>query len=80
MATTARTIDREWTQITDETQSTLVQIIGSADVCDCDTQPDADHVSHSMGNILLNLAPPVKMWIRFTQVRLQDLGSGVEPR
>ncbi|ECO4850029.1 TPA: hypothetical protein H2A59_003107 [Salmonella enterica] len=64
MATTAKTINREWQQITDGTQIALVQIIGSADVCDCETQPDIDHASHPMSNILLNVTPPVKLWIR----------------
>ncbi|EBP4582402.1 hypothetical protein VH79_04095 [Salmonella enterica] len=64
MTTTAKTAGREWTQITDGTQSALVQIIGSADVCDCNTQPDTDHAFHPMSNILLNVTPPVKMWIR----------------
>ncbi|ECT1023918.1 TPA: hypothetical protein H2A59_002396 [Salmonella enterica] len=64
MATTAKIIGREWQQVTDGAQSALVQIIGSADVCDCDTQPDVDHASHPMSNMLLNVTPPVKLWIR----------------
>ncbi|HIB1507731.1 TPA: hypothetical protein ACWV5T_002347 [Salmonella enterica subsp. enterica serovar Muenchen] len=64
MATTAKTIDREWQQITDGTQTALVQIIGSADVCDSATKPDENHDSHPMSNLLLNVSPPVVMWVR----------------
>ncbi|WZX56523.1 hypothetical protein AAFR86_19335 [Salmonella enterica subsp. diarizonae serovar 58:r:z53] len=39
MATTAKTVGRDWQQITDGTQSVLVQITGSADVCDNPVKP-----------------------------------------
>ena len=66
MATTAKTIGREWQQITDGTQTALVQIIGAADVCDSETQPTEEADSHPMANILLNISPPTVMWIRST--------------
>ncbi|EAV3687958.1 hypothetical protein E2W85_12735 [Salmonella enterica] len=64
MATTAKTVGREWTQITDGTQTALVQIIGSADVCDSPVIPGDEQASHPMSNMLLNVSPPSSMWIR----------------
>ncbi|MBA3153549.1 hypothetical protein CB021_000115, partial [Salmonella enterica] len=46
MATTAKTIGRDWEQITDGTQSVLVQITGSADVCDSPVKPGEDQPAH----------------------------------
>ncbi|EEI4448030.1 hypothetical protein G0S15_001400 [Salmonella enterica] len=64
MTTTAKTIGRDWQQITDGRQTALVQIIGSADVCDSATKPGEKHESHPMSNLLLNVSPPVVMWVR----------------
>ncbi|ATW54461.1 hypothetical protein BB12_07965 [Salmonella enterica subsp. diarizonae] len=64
MATTAKTINRNWQQITDGTQSVLVQIIGSADVCDSPVKPGDDQPAHSFGNTELTITPPTVLWIR----------------
>ncbi|MDJ6848646.1 hypothetical protein LED50_03995 [Salmonella enterica] len=64
MATTAKTIGREWTQITDGNQSVLVQITGSADVCDSPVKPGEDQAAHSFSNTELTITPPTVMWIR----------------
>ncbi len=64
MATTAKTIGRDWQQITDGTQSVLVQITGSADVCDSPVKPGEDQPAHSFSNTELIVTPPTTMWIR----------------
>ncbi|HCL5307921.1 TPA: hypothetical protein N2G38_000108 [Salmonella enterica] len=64
MTTTAITIDRDWQQITDGTQSVLIQIIGSADVCDNPVKPGDDQPAHSFSNTELTITPPTVMWIR----------------
>lgn len=64
MATTAKTIGRDWEQITDGTQSVLVQITGSADVCDSPVKPEEDQPSLSFSNTELTITPPTAMWIR----------------
>ncbi|HAU2969684.1 TPA: hypothetical protein JC740_003916 [Salmonella enterica subsp. diarizonae] len=64
MATTAKTIGRDWQQITDGTQSVLVQITGSADVCDNPVKPEDEQPAHSFSNTELTITPPTVMWIR----------------
>lgn len=64
MATTARTVGRDWQQITDGTQTTLIQIKGSADVCDSPVKPGEDQPSLSFSNTELTITPPTVMWIR----------------
>ncbi|ELJ4794732.1 hypothetical protein RTR00_005233 [Salmonella enterica] len=64
MATTAKTIGREWTQITDGTQTTLIQIKGSADICDSPVKPGEDQPSLSFSNTELTITPPTALWIR----------------
>ncbi|ELP6230850.1 hypothetical protein R1074_001533 [Salmonella enterica] len=64
MATTAKTIGRDWQQITDGTQSVLVQIFGSADVCDSPDKPGEEQAAHSFSNTVLTVTPPTTMWIR----------------
>lgn len=64
MATTEKTIRREWQQITDGTQSVLVQIFGSADVCDNPEMPGETHPAHSFSNTTLTVTPPTVMWAR----------------
>ncbi|EOY8363710.1 hypothetical protein AIT68_005357 [Salmonella enterica subsp. salamae] len=64
MTTTARTIVRDWQQITDGTQSVLVQITGSADVCDSPVKPGDDQPAHSFSNTELTITPPTVLWIR----------------
>ncbi|ECG1720578.1 hypothetical protein D8Z03_23070 [Salmonella enterica] len=64
MATTAKTIGREWQQITDGTQSVLVQILGSADPCDNQVKPGEEQAAHSFSNTVLTVTPPTVMWIR----------------
>ncbi|EOV0283390.1 hypothetical protein ACOIP5_002300 [Salmonella enterica] len=64
MATTAKTIGRDWQKITDGTQSVLVQITGSADVCDNPVKPGDDQPAHSFSNTELTITPPTVMWIR----------------
>ncbi|ENE8565963.1 hypothetical protein ABN789_001820 [Salmonella enterica] len=64
MATTAKTVGRDWQQITDGTQSVLVQIFGSADVCDSPVKPGYDQPAHSFSNTELTVTPPTTMWIR----------------
>ncbi len=64
MATTAKTVGRDWLQITDGTQSVLVQIFGSADVCDSPDKPGEEQAAHSFSNTTLTVTPPTTMWIR----------------
>ncbi|EHP1586560.1 hypothetical protein KN894_003446 [Salmonella enterica] len=64
MATTAKMIGREWTQITDGTQTTVIQITGSADVCDSPVKPEEDQPSLSFSNTELTITPPTALWIR----------------
>ncbi|ECM3181145.1 hypothetical protein QB94_13010 [Salmonella enterica subsp. enterica serovar Newport] len=64
MATTAKTIGRDWQQITDGTQTTLIQIKGSADVCDSPVKPEEDQHSLSFSNTELTITPPTVLWIR----------------
>ncbi|ENB7108536.1 hypothetical protein ABIG58_001078 [Salmonella enterica] len=64
MATTAKTVGRDWQQITDGTQSVLVQIFGSADVCDSLAKPGEEQAAHSFSNTVLTITPPTTMWIR----------------
>ncbi|MMS77487.1 hypothetical protein D9O31_13185 [Salmonella enterica] len=64
MATTAKTVGRDWQQITDGTQSVLVQITGSADVCDNPVKPGEDQPAHSFSNTELTITPPTVLWIR----------------
>ncbi|EAA7555525.1 hypothetical protein A2I42_08295 [Salmonella enterica] len=64
MATTAKTIGREWQQITDGTQSVLVQILGSADLCDSPVKPGEEQAAHNFSNTTLTITPPTVMWIR----------------
>ncbi|EFS9643662.1 hypothetical protein HWI03_004377 [Salmonella enterica] len=47
MTTTAKMINRDWQQITDGTQSALVQIFGSADVCDSQVRKN-QHSRHAV--------------------------------
>lgn len=64
MATTAKTIGRDWEQITDGTQTTMIQITGSADVCDSPVKPGEDQPSLSFSNTELTITPPTVLWIR----------------
>lgn len=64
MATIQKIIGRDWQQITDGTQSVLIQIIGQADVCDSPVAPGTEQAAHPMSNILLNISPPTVMWLR----------------
>lgn len=64
MATTAKMIGRDWQQITDGTQTALVQIFGSADVCDSQAKPGEEQAAHSFSNTVLTVTPPTIMWIR----------------
>ncbi|EKC7217725.1 hypothetical protein OP853_000089 [Salmonella enterica] len=64
MATTQKIIGREWEQITDGTQTALVQIIGSADVCDSPVIPGEEHPAHNFSNTDLTITPPTVLWIR----------------
>ncbi|MGF2865704.1 DUF6645 domain-containing protein [Salmonella enterica] len=64
MATTAKTVDRDWQQITDGTQSALVQIIGAADVCDSPDRPGDEQPSHPMSDCQFMAGPPQQIWIR----------------
>ncbi|HFE7542730.1 TPA: hypothetical protein ACGADT_004046 [Salmonella enterica subsp. enterica serovar Newport] len=64
MATTAKTIGRDWQQITDGTQTTMIQITGSVDVCDSSVKPEEDQPSLSFSNTELTITPPTALWIR----------------
>ncbi|HCM1919237.1 TPA: hypothetical protein N3A33_005326 [Salmonella enterica subsp. salamae serovar 28:r:e,n,z15] len=64
MATTAITISREWQNITDGTQTKVIQITGSADVCDSPVKPEEDNPSLSFSNSVLTITPPTALWIR----------------
>lgn len=64
MATTAKTVGRDWQQITDGTQTALVQITGSADVCDNPVKPGEDQAAHSFSNTELTITPPTVLWVR----------------
>ncbi|EKK3319162.1 hypothetical protein PMI54_004489 [Salmonella enterica] len=64
MATTAKMINRDWQQITDGTQTKVIQITGSADVCDSPTKPDEEQASLSFSNTELTITPPTALWIR----------------
>ncbi|EGU4504043.1 TPA: hypothetical protein ACJG8M_002159 [Salmonella enterica subsp. diarizonae serovar 50:k:z] len=64
MATTAKEIGHTWQKITDGTQTALIQITGSADVCDSAEQPGEDHPAHSFSNMLFNVSPPTVLWMR----------------
>ncbi|EPC4838318.1 hypothetical protein Q1B87_003154 [Salmonella enterica] len=64
MATTAKTVGRDWLQITDGTQTKVIQITGSADVCDSPTKPDEEQASLSFSNTELTITPPTALWIR----------------
>ncbi|HDD2121263.1 TPA: hypothetical protein PAP86_001459 [Salmonella enterica] len=64
MATTAKTIGRDWQQITDGTQTAFIQITGSADVCDNPVKPGDDQPAHSFSNTELTITPPTVLWVR----------------
>lgn len=64
MATTSRTIYRDWQQITDGTQTKVIQITGSADVCDSPAKPGEEQHSLSFSNTTLTITPPTALWIR----------------
>ncbi|EAA8947804.1 hypothetical protein B6440_25255 [Salmonella enterica] len=64
MATTEKIINHAWQKITDGKQAVLVQIIGSADVCDSAGQPGEEQASHPLSNMLLNVSPPTVLWMR----------------
>lgn len=64
MATTAIMAGHQWQKITDGMQTMLVQITGSADVCDSPTAPGDDHPAHSFSNTVLSVSPPTTLWIR----------------
>ncbi|HAF2131278.1 TPA: hypothetical protein G9F27_005643 [Salmonella enterica] len=64
MATTAKMIGRDWTQITDGTREAFIQIKGSADVCDSPVKPGEDQPSLSFSNRELTITPPTTLWIR----------------
>lgn len=64
MATKNMIIDHTWTKVTGGPLPALVQIIGSADVCDSPVQPAEDHACHPMSNILLNVSAPTVLWVR----------------
>lgn len=64
MATTAKMINREWQQITDGTQTKVIQITGSADVCDSPVKPGEEQPSLSFSNTELTITPPTALWIR----------------
>ncbi|EIB7677306.1 hypothetical protein R4U18_005115, partial [Salmonella enterica] len=42
----------------------LVQIFGSADVCDSQVKPGEEQAAHSFSNTVLTVTPPTVMWIR----------------
>lgn len=64
MATTAKTVNRDWQQITDGTQTKVIQITGSADVCDSPVKPGEEQDSLSFSNTELTITPPTALWIR----------------
>lgn len=64
MATTAKTVGREWQQITDGTQEVFVQIFGSADVCDNPAKPEEDQPAHSFSNRELTVTKGTTLWVR----------------
>ncbi|EMS9600925.1 hypothetical protein WLF29_003665 [Salmonella enterica] len=64
MTTTAKMINRDWQQITDGTQTKVIQITGSADVCDSPVKPGEEQAAHSFSNTVLTVTPPTTMWIR----------------
>ncbi|EEG2782572.1 hypothetical protein GXR14_001192 [Salmonella enterica] len=64
MATTAKTVGRDWQQITDGTQTKVIQITGSADVCDSPVKPGEEQDSLSFSNTELTITPPTALWIR----------------
>ncbi|EKZ9427184.1 hypothetical protein RH868_002936 [Salmonella enterica] len=64
MTTTAKMIDRGWQQITDGTQTEVIQITGSADVCDSPVKPGEEQASLSFSNTVLTVTPPTALWIR----------------
>ncbi|EDW4373504.1 hypothetical protein AAA67_004400 [Salmonella enterica subsp. diarizonae] len=64
MATTAKMINRDWQQITDGTQTKVIQITGSADVCDSPVKPGEEQASLSFSNTELTITPPTVLWIR----------------
>ncbi len=64
MATTAKTIGRDWQQITDGTQEAFVQIFGSADACDSPVKPGEDHPAHSFSNRELTITKGTVFWVR----------------
>lgn len=64
MATRQITVGHEWQQITDGTQSVVVQLLGTADVCDSPTKPTEAHPAHNFNNTVLTITPPTVMWVR----------------
>lgn len=64
MTTTAKTIGRDWQQITDGTQTKVIQIVGSADICDSPVKPGEEQASLSFSNTELTITPPTALWIR----------------
>ncbi|HIB1592743.1 TPA: hypothetical protein ACWV6B_005228 [Salmonella enterica subsp. enterica serovar Muenchen] len=64
MTTTAKTIGRDWQQITDGTQTKVIQIVGSADICDSPAKPGEEQASLSFSNTELTVTPPTALWIR----------------
>lgn len=68
MATTAKTIGRDWQQITDGTQTACIQFNGSLEFCDSPQKPPDDTASPKFWTTFcyqhMTITPPTVCWVR----------------
>ncbi|ENY2651957.1 hypothetical protein ACFWZE_004333 [Salmonella enterica] len=68
MATREQTIARDWQQITDGTQTVIIQFNGSLEFCDSQQKPPDETASLKFRTTFcyqnVTIAPPTVCWVR----------------
>lgn len=63
MATRRISLTSAWQQVTDGSQSVLIQISGVIYLCDSEAQPERGAPVHTLTGFI-SVNPPVKAWVR----------------
>ncbi|EGL7480387.1 hypothetical protein MOR33_005008 [Salmonella enterica] len=66
MATRKIMLTRDWQQVTDGTQTVVIQVFDVFQICDCPDKPGEDAPALRFSGKTLTITPPTRAWVRAT--------------
>ncbi|HCM1914670.1 TPA: hypothetical protein N3A33_000507 [Salmonella enterica subsp. salamae serovar 28:r:e,n,z15] len=64
MATRKIMLTRDWQQVTDGTQTVVIQVFDVFQICDSQDKPGEDAPALRFSGTTITITPPTKAWIR----------------